>query len=1048
MAQFSSRVPLTRETGAALLAFMLVFVVGASYILVSDLNANVKKYVRQGSSARVLSEAKSALIGYAVNYPESHPGQGPGYLPCPDINNSGSAGGSCSLSGGTTIGRLPFKTLEISNLRDHVGERLWYAVSDNYKNNPKTLPALNSESPGNFTLDGRGDIVAVIFAPGSPVASQNRTGAGINSVANYLEGDNADGDNSFVSDASGQFDDQVVAITRDELMSAVEQRVINQIRTVFKEYYATYGAYPWLAPFGDPKASFTRLRGSHNGSNNSSTLDDSTENFTDWGVQPGDTVINITDGSMGTVSAVAAHTLSVSNLSMGTDNDFDNGDEYVVITRSNLNLLTGTATTGSGTTGSGKPILYDSGKNFDGIGVTTGDIVDDITDGSSGMIESVSSTNITVKSLTGGTNNAFTVGDSYQIRSNRGVATSGSGNLTLEDTDKDFITMGIQAGDLVVDISDRSSGLVKTVAIHTLTLDSLHNGTNNVIVPGDYYYIPRFATDNATREGQLSFHTPGKDFDTGFTMNWNVTQANGAIYALNSSATNLQSQYTAALQDYTETSSGTSGTMTIAASNGDCTWVIEQVVDCRGSYKTKYLQGTVTSGMNTAWMTDSNADFTTAGIKIGDVVDNYDDEENPVYGTAGTGSSGTTLVDTGVNFTGYTPYNYLIDNYTQAALQGVSKVEGVITRIIDANTVEVSAFPNESNTIRFNPGDVYGILKPDRTVVALVFSSTQFYTVRLSGNAPDLDTGEYYRIRTAASKYTGSATDQCCGHAAFRDTGVDFTGMGVKVGDVVRDVTKGTYGIITSIVGDWIYMNSGMYDSGGYYEDWDVNDNYEIYYNYVNSREYELRPRFSGTTRVYAQNGVRMRDGCIGYKDGFGNPDCSTSATSQSAVLQQNGTTPVVSVSDYDDSGNIVASGSVTVPTAGSANGSIKVSGLEYFLRESDAELPDWFVTNDWYRLLYVAYSSDFEPGGSGSCTAGTDCLSIQGNMNANDKDAVVLSAGTELDSALCPDTSTQNRARGRICDYFEGENAVTGDDMFRKDKTDTFNDKIISVNP
>lgn len=1045
MTQPRSRVSLTRETGAALLAFMLVFVVGASYILVSDLNANVKKYIRQASSERVLSEAKAALIGYAVNYPESHPGQGPGYLPCPDINDNGSAGGSCSLAGGTTIGRLPFKTLEISELRDHVGERLWYAVSDNYKNNPKVLPALNSESPGNFTVDGRGDIVAVIFAPGSPVASQDRTGAGINAVSNYLEGDNANGDNSFVSRGSGQFNDQVITISRDELMSAVEQRIINQVRTVFKQYYDTYGAYPWLAPFGDPKASFTRLRGTHNGGDNSVTLDDSVQNFTDWGVQPGDTVINITDGSMGTVSAVAAHTLSVSNLAMGTDNDFDNGDEYVVMTRSNLNLLTGTATTGSGSL-----ILYDSGKNFDGIGVTTGDIVDDITDGSSGMIESVSSTRVTVKSLTGGTKNAFTVGDSYQIRSNRGVATSGSGSLTLKDADKDFITMGVKAGDLFVDISDGSSGHVSTVATHTLTLDFLHDGTKNLISTGDLYYLPRFATDNATREGQLSFHTPGKDFDTSFNMDWNITQANGATYTFNSSATNLQSQYTAALQNFTETSSGTSGTITVAASYADCTWVIEKVVDCRGMHIDKLVEGVTTGGSNTSWLYDNNADFTAYGIKQGDVVDNYDDEANAVNGTADAGSNGTTLVDTGINFSGYTPYDYIINNYTQASSLGVSKVEGVITRLVNANTVEVSPYPNET-PIQFNPGDSYAILQPDRTVVVSVSSATQLNTRQLSnmlpGGSPDFDTGEYYRIRPAGSKYSGTISATYSSGYYLQESGMDFNALGVKVGDIVwdsSDGSNGSYGIISYVSGDRIGATLYGGSSNRFYS----GDNYEIYYNYVNMRLYDFRPRFSGTARVYGQNGVRKRDDCIGYKDGSGNPDCSPTATSQTAILQQNGTTPVVAIWDFGDSYNVVASATVTVPTTGSASGSIKVSGLDYYLRESDNELPDWFVTNDWYRLLYVAYSSDFEPGGSGSCTAGTDCLSIQGKMNVNDSDAVVLSAGIQLDSALCPDTSTQNRVKGRICDYFEDENAVTGDDIFRKDKTDTFNDKIISVTP
>ena len=1041
MTQPNSSVSARREAGAALLAFMLVVVVGAAFVLVSSLNANVRQYIRKEASTRALSEAKAALIGYALRYPETHPGEGPGYLPCPDISNNGSAGGSCSLAGGTTIGRLPWKTLETSELRDEAGQRLWYAISDNYKNNPKSLPRLNSEAPGNFTVDGRSDIVAVIFAPGPPVASQDRAADPLD-VANYLENDNANGDTAFVSRAAGEFNDQLQVITRAELMGIVEQRVINQVRTVFKNYYTTYGAYPWLTSFADPKASFQGLRGTHNGSDNSTTLQDSTENFNDWGVQPGDTVINITDGSMGTVSAVSANSLSLSSLLLGSDNDFDNGDEYAVITRSNSGLLAGMATSGS----SGLT-LNDSGKDFDQVGVSAGDIVKDITDGSSGMVTAVSSTQLSVESLTGGTSNAFAAGDNYQIRSNRGVATSGSGGLVLVDSGKDFSAMGVQAGDLVVDITDGSSGRVNAVTATTLTLDSLYHGTNNTVSAGDYYYIPRFNTDDATREGLLSFHEAGKDFGTGFAMDWNITQANGATYAPNSSATNLQSQYTSALQNFAETSGGTSGTMTVAATDGSCTWVVEQAVDCRGIYKDKYLQGTVTSGSNTSLLTDSNADFITAGIKRGDVVDNYDDEENAVYGTADAGSSGTTLVDAAANFSGLTPYNYLINNYDQATRLGVSKAEGVITRIKDSNTLEVSAYPG-GPAMEFQPGDSYAILQPDRTVVSSNPSiSTELNTKRLSGNSPDLDSGEYYRIRPAASRVSGNINNTYSSGYYLQDYGMDFNALGVKIGDVVRDSSDGSYGVITYVNGEYLGANLYNGSSNRFYS----GDNYQIYYNYVNAREYDLQPRFAGTSRVYAQGGLRKRDGCIGYEDGSGNPDCSPSATPQSAALQPSGTTPlipVVTIRDYDDSGAVVASATVSVPTASTANGSIKVSGLDYYLRVAGDELPEWFVDNNWHRLLYVAYSGDYVPGGSGSCTPGTDCLDIQGRMNVNDRQAVVLSAGMELSGVTCPDASAQDRTRGRVCDYFEGENASSGDDIFRKDKTDTFNDRIISVNP
>ncbi len=252
--------PINRKTqkGAALLAILMLFIVAASYSLVRKLNANSSDHLRRGSSLSALNEAKAALIGYAVNYPSDHTGEAPGYLPCPDINDNGSAGTSCSLVGGTTIGRIPWKTLELSELRDASGQRLWYAVSDNYKNNPKVLSELNSDSAGNFSVDGNNDIVAIIFAAGVPVGAQNRADDPLD-VSNYLEDDNAsNGDNSFVSKATGEFNDTIVTISRQELMSAVEKRVLGDIDEALTNYQTSNGAFPWLSPFTDPSTSAYR----------------------------------------------------------------------------------------------------------------------------------------------------------------------------------------------------------------------------------------------------------------------------------------------------------------------------------------------------------------------------------------------------------------------------------------------------------------------------------------------------------------------------------------------------------------------------------------------------------------------------------------------------------------------------------------------------------------------------------------------------------------------------------------------------------------------
>jgi len=54
----------------------------------------------QARSIAALSQAREALLGYAISYDESHSGQGQGYLPCPDTDNTGSTAlGACGPRG-------------------------------------------------------------------------------------------------------------------------------------------------------------------------------------------------------------------------------------------------------------------------------------------------------------------------------------------------------------------------------------------------------------------------------------------------------------------------------------------------------------------------------------------------------------------------------------------------------------------------------------------------------------------------------------------------------------------------------------------------------------------------------------------------------------------------------------------------------------------------------------------------------------------------------------------------------------------------------------
>ncbi len=257
--------PCTRfkfQRGAAMLAFMLVMIMGASFMLVSRLNANFDKSEDVEETYIALNKAKQALIAFALTVPErsaANPRAGPGYLPCPDTDNDGDANTPC---GANSIGRIPYETLEEDALLDDNGEVLWYALSDNYRNIGALFTPLNSETAGQLTLDGQADVVAVIFAPGKSFSNQQRN-INPNLVTNYLENDNSNGDTNFVSsllnDNPPTFNDRVIALTRQELMATVEKRVLGEVANTLENYRNSFGvgneAYPWLARLNDPSLS-------------------------------------------------------------------------------------------------------------------------------------------------------------------------------------------------------------------------------------------------------------------------------------------------------------------------------------------------------------------------------------------------------------------------------------------------------------------------------------------------------------------------------------------------------------------------------------------------------------------------------------------------------------------------------------------------------------------------------------------------------------------------------------------------------------------------
>ena len=92
---------------------------------------------RERASDRALATRTKRCIAYATGRPIDA-ASGPGYLPCPDLDDDGWAEATCGSHRGPPgqaqrLGRLPWKTLGLPDLRDGYGERLWYAVSSKHK---------------------------------------------------------------------------------------------------------------------------------------------------------------------------------------------------------------------------------------------------------------------------------------------------------------------------------------------------------------------------------------------------------------------------------------------------------------------------------------------------------------------------------------------------------------------------------------------------------------------------------------------------------------------------------------------------------------------------------------------------------------------------------------------------------------------------------------------------------------------------------------------------------------------------------------------------
>ena len=165
------------QSGAALMAMLAVLILGAAWWTVTLISTPINRVALDRThNARILQEAKSALMGYVAHRTAMTTENDPGRLPCPEAAgnigtaNEGIAAGNCALP---AVGRLPWRTLGLDKWRDIAGEPLWYVVSPGWtKPNAATNTVINSNSTGQLTLDASGDIVALIIAPDWPATTR------------------------------------------------------------------------------------------------------------------------------------------------------------------------------------------------------------------------------------------------------------------------------------------------------------------------------------------------------------------------------------------------------------------------------------------------------------------------------------------------------------------------------------------------------------------------------------------------------------------------------------------------------------------------------------------------------------------------------------------------------------------------------------------------------------------------------------------------------------------------------------------------------------
>jgi hypothetical protein len=227
----SSISALKHQQGLVLLVLVIVIILASATYALSDLSLSTIKANRDKQTLIHLKKAKQAVINYAVTYSDRAADNDYGILPNPETFHNGDDGNMAGTAGAknlNVVDWLPWRSLDIANLKDDSGTCLFYAVSGSYKLGARA-DMINEDSIGMFRVlnndntvvqggNVEDQVVALVVAPGdilpgqvrAPTVPTSSCGRDYGNISAYLEGDGVY-DNSTLSTVADSVDDFIHA---------------------------------------------------------------------------------------------------------------------------------------------------------------------------------------------------------------------------------------------------------------------------------------------------------------------------------------------------------------------------------------------------------------------------------------------------------------------------------------------------------------------------------------------------------------------------------------------------------------------------------------------------------------------------------------------------------------------------------------------------------------------------------------------------------------------------------------------------------------------